>query len=583
LKSKKHLTAMLAFEAVLQGFLAPQQDQRRDQPPQPCSVTNFGSIPTISSRTVKKVCRMKRVKVGKKERIAVAFGCSMEAVSRLCKDLRGRHGPGQWTRRMIDLANTPCGRKSTKHPRGKSLHMALQEAVDAGSPHFAAARCQFLSDVAKVRDVSSGAPLSEVPHDDVVHAMSFVCTQLMRQDSMMRKLAQRNNKRDRDGTAVKEDSRERGGTAELEEGESPQKAATRRVLAQLEDGASPHETAACDPPHEAAALEDGDLPHEAAAREDGELPPETAAREDGALPYDTFSNTAACGPPQEAAACKDGELPHEAAALEDGELPHEAAAPEGGAAPQETATCDPPQEAAACEGGELFGGRAAVILPAAGCTVLVDAMNVMGGGTSHTSVARLAALLASFNGPSGCGGHPHALAFLPRQIYRGYCHRNFAQMDRDGWLFVVDGPPGADDAALIAYSATYAVPIITNDQFVDHIHAAQHNTRLVTDVLLVAADRITHTYSGALWELSTDLGCEPVLRDARHAGRYQTDPDRSRSHRRVLGRLPLLSGEGLEFPPWEQWQADRRKKAADRYARCGAAELQRWVYQMRWG
>jgi hypothetical protein len=280
-----------------------------------------------------------------------------------------------------------------------------------------------------------------------------------------------------------------------------------------------------------------------------------------------------CDQQQEPAACEDGELPHEAAALKDGELPQETGALEDGASSQ---------EATACVGGELFGGRAAVVLPAVGCTVLVDAMNVMVGRPSHTSVARLAALLASFNGPSGCEGH-HALAFLPRQAYCGYFHHYFAQMDRDGWLFVVDGPPGADDVALIAYSATYAVPIITNDQFVDHIHAAQYNTRLVTDMLLVAADRITHTSSGAQWELFTDLGCEPVLRDAGHAGRYQTDPDRSRSHRHVLGRLPLLSGVELECPPWEQWQADRRKKAADRYARCGAAELQRWVYQMRWG
>ena len=173
-------------------------------------------------------------------------------------------------------------------------------------------------------------------------------------------------------------------------------------------------------------------------------------------------------------------------------------------------------------------------LPATVCTVLVDAMNVMGGKPSYTSVARLAALLASFNGQSGCRGHPHALAFLPRQTYCGHLHRYFAQMDRDGWLFVVDGPPGADDVALITYSTAYAVPIITNDQFVDHIHAAQYNTRLVTDMLLVAADCITHTFSGAQWELFSDLGCEPVLRDAPYAGRYKTDPYRCWSHRRVL-------------------------------------------------
>jgi hypothetical protein len=461
-----------------------------------------------NAKNVKTSCRLKRAKVGKMERIATAFGCSMGAVSRLCKDLLGRDDTGLWTRSMIELAHTPCGR-GAKHAPNKSLHMALQEAVGAGSPHFEAARCQFLSDVAKVRDVSSGAPLSAVPNDDVIHAMSFVCTELLRQDAMLRKSARCNNKRDRDGTAVKEDSRERGGTAELEDGESPQETATRRVPAPLEDQASPQETSACDPPQETAACEDGDLPHEAAALEDGELPDEPAALYDRASPQGT-----------------------------------------------------------------------AVDLPAAGCTVLVDAMNVMGGEPSCTSVARLAALLASFNGPSGCGGR-HALAFLPRQAYCGCHHHCFAQMDRDGWLFVVDGPPGADDVALIAYSAMYAVPIITNDQFVDHIHAARHNKRRVVDMLLVAADRITHTCSGAQWELFTDLGCEPVLRDARYVGRYKTDPYRFWSHRRVLGQLRAASGVQLECPSWEQWQADRRKKAADRYARCGATELQRWVYQMR--
>ena len=93
-----------------------------------------------NAKNVKNSCRLKRVKVARMERIATAFGYSMDAVSRLCKDVLGRDDPGPWTRRMIDLANTPWGR-GAKPPPSKSLHMALQEAVDAGSPQFAAARC----------------------------------------------------------------------------------------------------------------------------------------------------------------------------------------------------------------------------------------------------------------------------------------------------------------------------------------------------------------------------------------------------------------------------------------------------------
>ena len=369
---------------------------------------------------------------------------------------------------MIALAGpVPNAPPGAKQPPSKSLHTALQEAVGAGSPHFAAARCEFLSDVAKVPGVSSCAPLAKVSNGDVIHAMSFVCAELMRDDTMRRKSARRKNKRDRDGTAVTEGNRERGGTT---------------------------------------------------AREGGESPQETATPEDGEL--------------------------------EDGELP------------QDTAACAPPQETAA---------PAAVALPAAGCMVLVDAMSVMVGRVTPTSMDRLAALLASFNGPSGCGGR-HAVAFLPRQAY---CdpdyHRYFAQMESDGWLFVVDGPPGADDVALLAYSAMYAVPVITNDQFVDHIHAARYNTRLVTDMLLVAADRITHALSGT----QRELGCDIVLHDDRHAhGPHETGPQRRSGYvsRKALGQLEL------EYP-WGSWQADRREQAAGRYARCGAAEQQRWAYQ----
>ena len=91
--------------------------------------------PRNANHNVKRSCRVKKAKVGKMEHIAAAFGCSMDAVSQLRKDLLSRDDPGLWTRRMIDIArpfmNTPRG-WGMKRPPNKSLYTALKEAVDAG-------------------------------------------------------------------------------------------------------------------------------------------------------------------------------------------------------------------------------------------------------------------------------------------------------------------------------------------------------------------------------------------------------------------------------------------------------------------
>ena len=198
------------------------------------------------------------------------------------------------------------------------------------------------------------------------------------------------------------------------------------------------------------------------------------------------------------------------------------------------------------------------------CAVVVDGMNVL--RHEGTGAAGLCRMMAMYNGAATAGpaaqGHRTVRAIVFLTEWALSQSSSLRSMDRRGWVHVVaDVARHADDAAIILYAARYAVPVVTNDMFTDHIRAAR------AEEVHRPHERVAHGRPAHVPLVDVLLVAKTAIRHSR-------------------GRpMVCASGPPTEAPPccpWQEWAHGREELAARRREELGAKLVEEWVAARRW-